>query len=341
MRPGTVANIMTGVLTGCAVVVTAMLIRREFFPPAPDTGPQETNVRNWKMYASVGQRMGATNGLVTLTEFSDFQCPFCRQLAQRIDTVQKLHPNQVAVVYRHYPLATLHPHARAAALAAECAGDQGRFSEMHTLLFAKQDSIGTLSWMEFGMRARVPDTAAMARCIRDSTFAAEVDRDVAAGKRLGIEGTPALLVDGTFVHGAPSLQRLNELVESALRRGGRKPQQASDPNPVDSAMARMEDKLAARVRPAKADSSACVTMAASQDSIPELTHARLASLRSDFVDKVKMHAACVGMTRDELTASWGLPPTMHVQRQGNTRFYEWIYETRTVFLTDSVVTAIR
>lgn len=165
----------------------------------------------------MGHRMGREDAPVKLIEFSDFQCPFCRLLVQRIDSVQKLYPDKVLVIYRHDPISEIHPYAHAAALAAECANQQGHFAEYYHVLFTKQDSIGRLDWVQFARQAQVPDTDAFGRCVRDSIFVSRVQADVAAATKLGVQGTPGMLVNDEFVEGTPSQQRLNELVKQALK----------------------------------------------------------------------------------------------------------------------------
>lgn len=217
MRSGVVGDVAAGILAVCALVVTGLLVKRELFPSVTTAAPAIQTIADWSEYAAAGQRMGPAQAPVTMIEFSDFQCPFCRMLAMRIDSLQHLYPGQIAVVYRHFPMADIHPHAVGAALASECAGQQHRFEQYYRLLFSKQDSIGRVDWIHFAVEAQVPDTVTFAQCVRDSVTVTRVREDMAAGSALGVTGTPGLLINDQFIPGAPQMDRLNSMVRSALR----------------------------------------------------------------------------------------------------------------------------
>lgn len=148
-------NAATAVLVLCAVVVTSVVVRREFFSPEP-APHRYAAVTNWADYAEDGHRSGPADASVTIVTFSDFQCPACRVLETNLQLLQARHPDRVAVVYRHLPLAS-HPFAIAAARASECAAAQQRFQEYRNALYARQDSIGVASWARFAVIADVPD----------------------------------------------------------------------------------------------------------------------------------------------------------------------------------------
>ncbi len=210
-----VQAITTGLMVGCALVVTLAVARREFFPPpsadvAPDTEPRP--VDNGEELASAGQWMGPVGAPVQIVEFSDFQCPYCATFAQTLRTLRAKYPDRVSVLYRHYPIEELHPHARTAALAAECAGEQGRFEPYHDRLFAQQDSIGSKAWERFAAEAGVPDVAAFTRCVADERLMGNVDRDAALAERTGIRVTPSVVIDGTLVPGVLSEPELEKWI---------------------------------------------------------------------------------------------------------------------------------
>jgi protein-disulfide isomerase len=207
------SDVLTGVLVGCALVVTAAVARREIFPAAaqgPDMKPRA--VDNWAELVSAGQWLGRSDAPVRIVEFSDFQCPFCARTHPAVEAVRRRHPERVAVLYRHFPLDAIHPYARPAAVAAECAAEQGRFGEFATLLFARQDSLGATPWSRFAAGAGVPDTAAFARCVRQSRTMPAVDRDAKVGAATRIEVTPTLVINGTLRPGAITEAELDSLV---------------------------------------------------------------------------------------------------------------------------------
>jgi protein-disulfide isomerase len=213
------SDVLTGVLVGCALVVAAAVARREVFPPAaqgPDMKPRA--VDNWAQLVSAGEWMGRSDAPVKIVEFSDFQCPFCARTHPAVDAVRRRHPERVAVLYRHFPLDAIHPFARPAAAASECAGRQGRFGEFATLLFAQQDSLGAKPWSRFAAQAGVADAPAFERCVRESRTLAEVDRDAKLGAATRIEVTPTLVINGTLRPGAITEAELDSLVMHAPER---------------------------------------------------------------------------------------------------------------------------
>jgi protein-disulfide isomerase len=214
MRTG-FSEAVTGLLVVCALVVCAAVVRREFFPaPAvaaqPDTEPRP--VQNGAEISAAGQRMGPVGAPVQIVEFSDFQCPFCATFSATLRAVRAKYPDRVAVLYRHAPLDAIHPHARRAALAAECAAEQGRFEPYHDRLFAQQDSIGVKPWARFAAEAGVPDTAAFSRCVRDERLMPNVARDADLAQKTGINVTPSIVIDGTLIPGTLSEAELEKWI---------------------------------------------------------------------------------------------------------------------------------
>jgi protein-disulfide isomerase len=213
------ANLGAAIPVACAVVVTALVVRRELFAPPPATAAMSVESRtvpDWRSYAE-GQRIGPADAKVTIVEFSDFECPFCRATAARLKAVRARYPRDVALVYRYYPL-PYHTHAVAAARASLCAARQGRFEAFHDALFARQDSLGVVAWSRLADDAAVPDRAGFDRCMGDPGAPPEIERDLRAGTRLGVRGTPTLLVNDRLLDGAPP-GTLEEAVERALRGG--------------------------------------------------------------------------------------------------------------------------
>lgn len=219
MNRNLLSNLTSGVLVLCALVVTGAVVRRELFP-APAAGPdlRPRRVSNWAALTSAGQWLGNPNAPVRIVEFSDFQCPFCAKTHPVVEAVRRRHPGRVAVLYRHFPLDALHPYARQAAQASECAAAQGRFGEYSTALFAQQDSIGIKPWARFAAEAGVRDAAAFDRCVKDERVAARVERDARAGRETNVQVTPTLVINGTLRPGALTEAELERLVAEA---GGR------------------------------------------------------------------------------------------------------------------------
>ncbi|MGQ0563347.1 MAG: DsbA family protein, partial [Gemmatimonadota bacterium] len=122
------------------------------------------------------------------------------------------YPNEVAVVYRHFPLST-YPFSFAAAIASECAAAQNRFQAYHDLLFEQQDSIGTVSWNRFARLADVPDLELFEKCIADGSTKIRIAEDMAAAKRLEVPGTPTLVIHNELRASAIPIDTLEEWIK--------------------------------------------------------------------------------------------------------------------------------
>ena len=216
----TALNVLTFVcsLTAAVVVVDVLWKRDNASAAAGELVP--TSVKDWRSYASEGHRSGSRIAPVTVTVFSDFECPFCRVAARDIRDIRGAYGGRLAVVYRHYPLG-FHPHARAAALASECAGRQAAFDAYADRLFAIQDSLGLIPWTAIARRAGVSDIERFQACMRDSSGAKAIRQDIIAAKRLGVSGTPAVLVNHQLFAGSPGKAVLQRYVDAALKEASK------------------------------------------------------------------------------------------------------------------------
>jgi protein-disulfide isomerase len=239
----TLSDVFTGVIAACAMAVTILVVKNEITGPtaAANAAPQVTFVNNWRSVAREGTVMGRPDAPVQIVEFSDFQCPFCARVQASLREVRERHPGKVAVVFRHFPLTSIHPHAVAAAEASACAADQGRFEPYHDALFARQEEIGTVPWDDFARQAAVRDLDAFRECVRTRRHAAAVQRDAEAAARIGLRVTPTLIINGRAVGGMQTVDELDAQVRAALRQRN----EAADPR----AEARVEVNGGAR-RPA-------------------------------------------------------------------------------------------
>jgi protein-disulfide isomerase len=166
--------------------------------------------------AADGPSLGPETAPITIIEFSDFQCPYCRRALPIIKEVMSRHPEDVRVVYRHLPLEAIHPRARPAAEAAACAEDQGHFWEFHDRLF---EGKGALS--ASGLRAHAEaiglDLDAYDGCVSDRTHRDDVTADLEAARAAGISSTPAFLVNGVLLTGAQPVAAFERLIERELQ----------------------------------------------------------------------------------------------------------------------------
>lgn len=159
---------------------------------------------------------GDKNAPVVMVVYSDFQCPYCQRHDSTMQSIMQKYGNKVAWVYRHFPL-SFHENAKPAALAAECAGEQGKFWEYSDGLFANQDQLGAVFFNKLAADLKL-DASKFSSCYTSSKYNARVDADLAQGQTYGVEGTPATFVNGTLVSGAIPQVQLEQAIDQELQK---------------------------------------------------------------------------------------------------------------------------
>jgi len=165
-----------------------------------------------------GPARGPADARVTLVEFSDFQCPYCRQAEPVLQEITKRYPNDVRVVYRNLPIDSLHPRARASAEAAQCALEGNKFWEYHDKLFANSRALGDEDLRKYASEVGL-DAATFDECVRSRRHAGVVDEDAQEAKRIGITGTPAFFVNGIMLSGLKTADDLDSVIRDELHPG--------------------------------------------------------------------------------------------------------------------------
>jgi protein-disulfide isomerase len=159
--------------------------------------------------------MGASHAPVTIVEYGDFECPNCKQAAPAVKLLLERFAGRVRVVFRHFPLEEVHPHALAAAEAAECAGGQGKFWEMHDLLFANQDHLKTNQLHSYAERLQL-DMARYTSEMDDEVYRQRIREQMEGARRSGVRGTPTFFVNGRLQDVSFGMRALFDAVEAAL-----------------------------------------------------------------------------------------------------------------------------
>ncbi len=218
-----ISRAMSVLLTLCAVAVTLLLAKREFFPAAAAdraiTSRREPRpVEAWEEIRGRGHAEGPSDALVTIVEFADFECPACAMFETRVLAgIRANYGSDVRIVFRHWPLG-YHRFAYPAARASECAAEQGRFGEFRHQLYFGQDSLGLKSWLEVAVASGVPDTAAFGTCNRRPGKVTAVEDDLRAAERVGASGTPAVILQGALIEDALDSLRFDERVRAAIAK---------------------------------------------------------------------------------------------------------------------------
>ncbi len=167
--------------------------------------------------------IGAKNAKVTLIEYSDFECPFCKRHFDTMQQVLKNYPNDVRIVYRHFPL-SFHQNAEKEAEASECANDLGgsvAFWKLHDRIFTDTTSNGTgFALDKLGPAAKDIglDQKKFQDCLDSGKFASRVAKDQQEGSDAGVQGTPATFVNGKLISGAVPYDVFKAEIDAALKK---------------------------------------------------------------------------------------------------------------------------
>ena len=166
--------------------------------------------------AATGPSHGPDTAPITIVEFSDFQCPYCARLIPTLEEVKKKYGDKVRIVFRQYPL-EFHQFAQKAAEASLCAHEQGKFWEFHDAMFQNQQELAVEQ-----LKARAASLGMNAEqfngCLDNAKYAAQVKADFDAGAKAGVNGTPAMFINGRFLSGAQPLNEITKVIDDELQR---------------------------------------------------------------------------------------------------------------------------
>jgi protein-disulfide isomerase len=219
-EPSRVDSIVNVGLLVCAVVAVIALLKRESRPSesnasaAPGQVATRLAVGDWRNVMQAAQIDSATES-VSVVEFVDVECPFCRTFAATLDSVSSSRPLRIQVGIAHLPLRQ-HRFAQIGARAVECARPEGRANEFLNVLYDSQATIGLTPWTDFARLAGVRDSSRFVKCLALTDSLAVVQAGVATANRIGITGTPGVVVQGWLFSRPPSRRLLEALVDSLL-----------------------------------------------------------------------------------------------------------------------------
>jgi protein-disulfide isomerase len=184
-------------------------------PPAP----AKSVARTTATLPGIGvTQTGPETAPITVVEFSDFECPFCAMLSSMLKQLLDEYPDQIRLVFKHSPL-RIHPNAPLAHEAAIAAGLQGKFWEMHDLLFLNQKRFSRNDLIGYAKQLNL-DVTAFTAALTDRRFKPIVDQDLIESRGFGVEATPTFFINGRRYVGAPTLAELKAVVDEAIAPPG-------------------------------------------------------------------------------------------------------------------------
>jgi len=167
--------------------------------------------------SGVDHLLGPAHATVTIVEYGDFECPNCKQAAPTVKLLLSRFADRVRLVYRHFPLEEVHPHALLAAQAAEAAGGQGKFWPMHDLMFDNQQHLKLRQLRGYAEKLKL-DLERYDAEMRDELYLQRVREHVEGGSQSGVRATPTFFINGQIQDVSFGLHALVDGVEAALRK---------------------------------------------------------------------------------------------------------------------------
>ena len=212
----------TGIaLTVCAITITGIFAYRSLVvtrrPPGASREQAPVGfVDDWREAADIGFALGGPDsGGVTILELTDLECPACRGFHETVEEILS-ERTDVQLIYVPHPL-SYHRFAMPAPRAAECAYDIGALQRWISVVFSEQDSLGLKSWGQLAEEAGIADTAQIALCARQAGVTPRIQAGLDFGSRIGMAGTPTVLINGWQFEGVPSRGQLNSAIRKVLR----------------------------------------------------------------------------------------------------------------------------
>jgi protein-disulfide isomerase len=172
-------------------------------PPSIDVSYDPTRVK------------GDPKAPVTIVEFSDFQCPFCKKTESVLSALLEKYRGKVKLAYLDFPLKEIHPRAESAAEAARCAGEQGKFWEFHDSLFADPSKLDETDLIERARTLGLKEEP-FRTCVASGKYQSSVNADREAGIKAGVAGTPGFFINGVFLSGAQSQAEFEKIIDGQL-----------------------------------------------------------------------------------------------------------------------------
>jgi protein-disulfide isomerase len=182
--------------------------------PQRPRGPDPSKVYSFPVGESAAK--GPKDAWITIIEVSDFQCPFCKRVNETLDEVKKTYGDDVRVVFKHNPL-PFHKRALPAAMAAECAKDQGKFWEMHDILFDNGRALEDKDLESYATKVGL-NIGTYTKCMESKKYEKSIREDQRIASALGARGTPAFFINGRFLSGAQPFDKFKAIIDEELAK---------------------------------------------------------------------------------------------------------------------------
>jgi protein-disulfide isomerase len=186
-------------------------------------GAQAPSVPQTPVAIAIGNSpvWGSENAKVTIIEYSDFQCPYCaRFFNDTYGLIKEQYGDKIRFVYKHFPLTNIHPDAERAAIASECAREQGKFWEFHDIAYVRQSNLSREGLINIAASAGVANADQFTQCLDSQKYISTVTADYNEAITLGLTGTPTFFVNGVALVGAQPFQVFKATIDRAVASAG-------------------------------------------------------------------------------------------------------------------------
>jgi protein-disulfide isomerase len=176
---------------------------------------EQAAIRRYNIPTEDAYAIGPADAPITIVEFSDYQCPYCRRWHDEVyEPLLAAYPGKIRLVYRHFPLTSIHPDAFSAAEAALCAGEQAAYWPFHEKLFSSE-SLGNSTYIQYAQELGL-NMSSFESCVNERKYQQVVDQDLNFAIDLGIRSTPTFFINGLAVVGAQPLDVFKQVIDREL-----------------------------------------------------------------------------------------------------------------------------
>lgn len=207
------ALLVCGFLLGIA---SGFLIWGNANPSVAGAQPDNQPLKRITVETGDNPSIGPADAPITIIEFSDYQCPYCKQWHDQV--FQRLldeYPTQVRIVYRDFPLTSIHPQAAPAASAADCANEQSAYWPYHERLFSYEYELGRDTYLKYAQELNL-DMTAFTTCLDSNRYQKQVLANMDYGTSLGVYSTPTFYINGIYLLGAQPFETFKSIIDKEL-----------------------------------------------------------------------------------------------------------------------------
>jgi protein-disulfide isomerase len=213
----TVATLLLIFLIAFAFYIFNLVRQLQNDPSLANPGASGDRVDLSALIDPTDPTLGPRNAKVVVVEFSDFQCPFCGQSYPVVKQLLQNYGDQILFVYKDFPRQDIHPQAVQAALAGQCAHEQGQFWLMHDKLFENQANLADADLKRYAVQSGL-NSIQFGTCLQNGKYLGAIQQDFNTGLAAGVNSTPTFFINGIGVRGAVPLATLEQIIVAELNR---------------------------------------------------------------------------------------------------------------------------